>query len=127
MKLLANTKRWIKYGWKANHLHGDKKDIRGDNQFIIFDAKYYNAYLEFGNTPKAQPGIEAVTKQYLYQLAYQNFIKEHDFLEVKNCFLMPTENKEIEDHGESEECLNDLESWNKFLKQSIDCCNDCNL
>ena len=70
------------------------------NQFIIFDAKYYNAYLEFGNTPKAQPGIEAVTKQYLYQLAYQNFIKEHDFLEVKNCFLMPTEKSVVINKGE---------------------------
>lgn len=71
-----------------------------DNQFIIFDAKYYNAYLEFGNTPKAQPGIESVTKQYLYQLAYQNFIKEHDFLEVKNCFLMPTEESVVINKGE---------------------------
>ncbi len=41
MKLLTNTKRWIKYGWKANHLHGDKKDIRGNNQFIIFDTGLY--------------------------------------------------------------------------------------
>jgi hypothetical protein len=70
------------------------------NQFIIFDAKYYNAYLEFGNTPKAQPGIESVTKQYLYQLAYQNFIKEHDFLKVKNCFLMPTEESVVINKGE---------------------------
>lgn len=69
-------------------------------QFIIFDAKYYNAQLEPGAAPKGQPGIESVTKQYLYQLAYQKFISDHGFSDVKNCFLMPTENKEIEDHGE---------------------------
>lgn len=72
-----------------------------DDQFIIFDAKYYNAQLEPGVAPKGQPGIESVTKQYLYQLAYQKFISDHGFSVLKNCFLMPTENKEIEDHGEA--------------------------
>ena len=72
-----------------------------NGQFIIFDAKYYNAQLEPGNAPKGQPGIESVTKQYLYQLSYQKFISDHGFSVVKNCFLMPTENKEIEDHGEA--------------------------
>ena len=65
--------------------------VNGDWHFIIFDAKYYNAKLEPGNAPKGQPGIESVTKQYLYQLAYQEFIGEHKFSVVKNCFLMPTE------------------------------------
>ena len=69
-------------------------------QFIIFDAKYYNAHLEKGIAPTDQPGIESVTKQYLYQLAYQKFIDEHEFASVKNCFLLPTENSEIEDKGE---------------------------
>lgn len=69
-------------------------------QFIIFDAKYYNALLENGTVPTGQPGIESVTKQYLYQLAYQKFIDEHEFSAVKNCFLLPTENNEIEDKGE---------------------------
>lgn len=70
------------------------------DQFILFDAKYYNARLEPGKSPKAQPGIESVTKQYLYQLAYQKFISEHGFRTVKNCFLMPTEKHKIEDKGE---------------------------
>ncbi len=78
----------------------DLVSIAGD-QFVIFDAKYYNAQLVPGNAPKGQPGIESVTKQYLYQLAYQKFIMDHEFSVVKNCFLMPTENKEIEDHGEA--------------------------
>ena len=68
-----------------------------DWQFMIFDAKYYNAKLEFGNTPKGQPGIESVTKQYLYQMAYKDFIDEHKFSTVKNCFLMPTEKNTVVD------------------------------
>lgn len=92
----------------ADTLIPDLISISGD-QFIIFDAKYYNAQLEPGNAPKGQPGIESVTKQYLYQLAYQNFITEHGFSVVKNCFLMPTENSEIEDRGEaSMEMLSNL-------------------
>lgn len=71
-----------------------------DYQFIIFDAKYYNAHLELGEVPTGQPGIESVTKQYLYQLAYQKFIDNHAFSAVKNCFLLPTENDDIEDKGE---------------------------
>lgn len=69
-------------------------------EFIIFDAKYYNAYLERGKIPAKQPGIESITKQYLYQLAYQKFIEEHQFSAVKNCFLLPTENNDIVDKGE---------------------------
>lgn len=80
-----------------------------EDQFIIFDAKYYIVRLEPGITPKGQPGIESVTKQYLYQLAYQKFIMDHGFAEVKNCFLMPTENKEIGIRGEaSMEMLSNL-------------------
>lgn len=74
--------------------------VNNQYQFIIFDAKYYNAHLEKGIAPTGQPGIESVTKQYLYQLAYQKFIEEHEFASVKNCFLLPTENSEIEDKGE---------------------------
>lgn len=69
--------------------------------FIIFDAKYYNANLDKGIMPTGQPGIESITKQYLYQLAYQKFIEDHGFSTVKNCFLLPTENTEIEDKGEA--------------------------
>ena len=83
----------------ADTLIPDLVTIAGD-MFIIFDAKYYNSQLEAGKEPKGQPGIESVTKQYLYQLAYQQFIADHDFAGVRNCFLMPTERHEIEDRGE---------------------------
>lgn len=56
--------------------------------------------LKKGITPSGQPGIDSITKQYLYQLAYQKFIEEHDFTSVENCFLLSTEHFYIEDKGE---------------------------
>lgn len=77
--------------------------------FIIFDAKYYNTVLEKGKSPSGVPGIESITKQYLYQLAYKNFLEKHGIENVHNCFLMPTEKKEIECKGNvSLKMLNDL-------------------
>ena len=83
-----------------------------DKHFIIFDAKYYNARLESGKSPEGQPGIESITKQYLYQMAYKEFIDDHKFTTVKNCFLMPTENRDIENHGEI--------SMEMFLKHKLE-------
>lgn len=71
----------------------------GKCQFIIFDAKYYNIQLEYNRNLRGQPGIESITKQYLYQLAYQNFVEAHKIGFMKNCFLMPTDTAEIIDKG----------------------------
>lgn len=67
-----------------------KRDNKCD--FIIFDAKYYNIQLEKDKLA-GTPGVEDVTKQYLYQLAYKDFIEanRHSIDKVYNCFLMPTE------------------------------------
>lgn len=70
-------------------------NIGGVDYFIIFDAKYYNIQLEKGKTLRGNPGVGDVTKQYLYQLAYKDFIAAHNIAVVKNCFLMPTEGNEI--------------------------------
>lgn len=69
------------------------------NFFIILDAKYYCPILKAGITPQNQPGIDSVTKQYLYNLAYKHFSNEHNFDDIKNYFIMPTENTYIEDNG----------------------------
>ena len=110
LKELIEKPMWTATGKTADvTLIPDIIAIHGD-EFIIFDAKYYNAKLEKGKKPKGQPGIESVTKQYLYQLAYQKFIRAHGFVSVKNCFLMPTENNEVEEKGEvSMSMLSDLE------------------
>ncbi|HEM3486443.1 TPA: LlaJI family restriction endonuclease [Streptococcus suis] len=59
--------------------------------FMIFDAKYYLLKIE-ENGLYNNPGIGDVTKQYLYQLAYQDLVsKQEEKLVVKNFFVMPTE------------------------------------
>ena len=64
-------------------------------QFFIFDAKYYDMQLQPDQKLSNQPGIESITKQYLYQLAYQPFVQAHHIGTVKNCFLMPTASDKI--------------------------------
>ncbi len=74
-------------------------NIDGEYQFIIFDAKYYNIQLEYNQKLCGQPGIESITKQYLYQLAYKEFIEAHNINTIKNCFLMPTASMEVIEKG----------------------------
>lgn len=69
--------------------------INNEDCFIILDAKYYNLILEKDKNPENNPGVEDITKQYLYQLAYNDFIKEHNIKKFKNCFVMPTEQNKI--------------------------------
>ncbi|MBU3075605.1 LlaJI family restriction endonuclease [Clostridium estertheticum] len=69
--------------------------------FGIFDAKYYNIILEKGKV-KGQPGVGDVTKQYLYQLAFNPFILKNRFACVQNAFLMPTEEEDALLNGEAE-------------------------
>ena len=69
--------------------------MNNSHQFIIFDAKYYNIQLEQGKELRGQPGIGDITKQYLYQLAFKKFVNDHGIQDVKNCFLMPTEQQSI--------------------------------
>ena len=69
-----------------------------ENKFIILDAKYYK--LRFDEKKlSGQPGLESITKQYLYELAYREFIEENNFECVKNAFLLPKYTGEIENIG----------------------------
>lgn len=73
---------------------------KGDkNYFVILDAKYYCPSLKLNTLPKNQPGIESITKQYLYNLAYKKFAEEHKFHNTKNYFILPTENDFVKDLG----------------------------
>lgn len=66
-----------------------------DYTFFIFDAKYYNLQLEIDKPLLGQPGIESISKQYLYQLAYKEFTEKHHIEKVRNSFLFPTEENNI--------------------------------
>lgn len=66
----------------------------GDYCFGIYDAKYYKINFKKqkdGWKVAGQPGVGDVTKQYLYQLAYDDFIIKQGFRYVQNMFFCPTE------------------------------------
>ena len=70
-----------------------------EDYFIILDAKYYNLQLEKNRMLKGNPGISDITKQYLYQLSFKKFLNDHEIKNVRNCFLMPTEQNKIINKG----------------------------
>ena len=69
-------------------------DSQGRRVFCIYDAKYY-VPTRSGKMEK-QPGLESVTKQFLYQNAYGQFIRSHGFDYVVNAFLVPNAAPELE-------------------------------
>ncbi|MFC2039852.1 LlaJI family restriction endonuclease [Chloroflexota bacterium] len=79
----------------------------GEPCFGIFDAKYYTIKLD-ANGVYNQPGIGDITKQYLYQLAFNTFIRAHKFAHVQNAFLLPTSDEQASACGKVS--LNILES-----------------
>ncbi len=68
-------------------------DNDGRRVFCIYDAKYYVPSV--GSKMERQPGLESVTKQFLYQSAYREFVLEHGFDYVVNAFLVPTAGDEL--------------------------------
>lgn len=65
-----------------------------DYCFGIYDAKYYCIdYQIHGDKASisGQPGVGDVTKQYLYQLAFADFISKQGYRYVQNMFFCPDE------------------------------------
>lgn len=69
----------------------------GHGTFAILDAKYYTPML--GEHMRGLPGVESVTKQFLYQAAYRNFVLAHGFSRVVNAFLVPSCGDAVEHLG----------------------------
>ena len=57
--------------------------------FYILDGKYYMINTDDQKRIYNQPGIQDVVKQFAYQKAYQDFIKEYKFNIIANAFLFP--------------------------------------
>lgn len=100
--------KWIYFG-SENKEHDAKDTLRPDLIslyavdeglcFGIFDAKYYNLVLDKDNL-QYTPGVSDITKQYLYQMAFNNFISKHEFSHIANAFLMPLEDDDFKLVGE---------------------------
>lgn len=66
--------------------------------FIIFDAKYYNISFDIDGI-SGNPRIDDITKQYLYNLAFKDFIDKHKFDVSRNAFLFPGDIDNIQELG----------------------------
>lgn len=98
-KLIAQP-RWTTLNGKVHKaatLIPDIISITNDS-FIISDAKYYSIKLT-NDKLEGNPGVEDVTKQYLYQLAFGEYIKIKEFSVIKNMLLFPSDIEEVKKLG----------------------------
>lgn len=66
-----------------------KANGNSHTHFVILDAKYYDIELDDKHV-SGQPGVEDVSKQYLYHLAYNDFMQKHHMVSI-NAFVSPTD------------------------------------
>lgn len=66
----------------------------------IFDAKYYCIQLR-ENKLDNHPGVGDVTKQHLYQLAYNDLLLKEGISRITNSFLLPSESNDLICMGEA--------------------------
>ena len=91
LKEIIEKPKWVFKNGKSFETSGLIPDLITCNRdtFVILDAKYYDITFEEDEL-KGQPGLESVTKQYLYELAYKEFIEVAGFENnVRNAFLFP--------------------------------------
>lgn len=64
-----------------------------ENKLLIYDAKYYNIQFKNGNFIN-NFGVNDISKQYLYELAYKEFANYNNLEIEQNVFLVPTDDIE---------------------------------
>lgn len=83
------------YEMRKNRLTPDILKVvsyEDERSLLILDAKYYNLRVE-GKYLKGNPGIDDITKQYLYHTVLNKYIEKHNINKVINAFLFPYELK----------------------------------
>ncbi|HHD2772816.1 TPA: LlaJI family restriction endonuclease [Clostridium perfringens] len=83
------------YEMRKNRLTPDILKVvssEDERSLLILDAKYYNLRVE-GKYLKGNPGIDDITKQYLYHTVLKKYIEKHNINKVINAFLFPYELK----------------------------------
>ena len=69
-----------------------------DGKLSIYDAKYYRIRLNETEAVNC-PGVGDVTKQFLYEKAYANLIKNNGLVLEENAFLFPSDENNDEELG----------------------------
>ncbi|SDI52808.1 LlaJI family restriction endonuclease [Natribacillus halophilus] len=70
-------------------------NIGSDTFFLLLDAKYYNISFNENNFENKNPKLEDITKQYLYDLALEDYYKRMEYNNKINAFLVPNESEEF--------------------------------
>ena len=61
------------------------------DHFYILDAKYYLIKVnKFKHSIENQPGVQDVLKQFAYERAFNDFLKDYKFYYTVNAFLLPS-------------------------------------
>lgn len=82
--------------------------IDSNYTFNIYDTKYYVPRITEKSTITSQPGIEDVSKQFLYQMIFKDFVNLHGIKNIRNYFLMPSEEKQTKKVCVSMNLFNDI-------------------
>lgn len=123
LKDLIEQIKWIfneKAMKAAETLEPDIITIQGRN-FFILDAKYYLIEVNDDGISH-QPGIQDVVKQFAYHKAFLDFIKEFDFKNVVNAFLVPkksSDNSPQKFAKVGEACLELMQIQNYAFKKKL--------
>jgi len=65
--------------------------IYDKDHFYILDAKYYLLKVnESSKSIENQPGVQDVLKQFAYERAYNDFLRDYQFYYTVNAFIMPS-------------------------------------
>ena len=67
-------------------------NINNTKYLLVLDAKYYKLSVS-NDKVNGNPGIEDISKQYLYQLSLKEYIEENKIQKVFNIFLLPNYSK----------------------------------
>lgn len=104
---LIPSPKWFGYTPQGNRFHKQASETLvpdivcvTPDSFILLDAKYYCPQLAPDQPLRGQPGVGDITKQYLYQLAFKQFICDHQIPNVKNCFILPVAGEQVVNLGE---------------------------
>ncbi|MDO4289995.1 MAG: LlaJI family restriction endonuclease [Eggerthellaceae bacterium] len=132
--------KWYVYDGEGFRLSGESDTLipdivtlwgEGDSAdtFAILDAKYYSPSLK--GKPRNVPDLGSITKQYLYQSAYKELIKNCGFDHVVNAFLVPCEDEDMRLAGKvefldvfeqmPEPFTNDVKMWLVPVEKIWDC------
>ena len=85
-----------------------------DNNFFIIDAKYYKPIFKNEELNSGHPGVEDISKQYLYELAFKN-----QYPNRYNFFVFPSYNEETKVNGKIQFSLFDEFSLNDIYLLQI--------